>query len=429
MKGRARGGWWLAAGLGILTAGAACGGGEPPAGGDAAAAATAPVDTAQGGRSAWVRRLGGLGVEQVWRSASGGDGAAVVTLIGDPDFTGRPPYDLGLVRLRADGSIAWSRQFTGLRSAEQLTWVSVAVTGMGNTFLSLHLECTAGESCMDFGAGQASGSLIVKFGPSGQLVWQRVIAADEGRSEVTVDGNGGPAVAVWRAMGGEAGGRRLVRYRWDGERLYDVRAPEVGGPGEIYPLAVGMDPAGNLAVGDGSAFYSLDGRGRLRWKAALPGGSVVSIGGTDLGTVVALVRFSGGTVSWGGTSSSAPEGVTGTFLAVAESNGAPRFGREIGVDDRAPIGAAVDPAGRVAILTEAAAGCERLEKWNLAGARLWTRSVSSCAPGVSCNTVSVDPVSHHVRVAGALSGTADLGTGPVSSRGGSMDGFVLDVRP
>lgn len=419
--------WWLAAWIGIFTATAACGGGESSAdrGEAAAAKAAAPIDTTRGGKSVWVRRIGGLGTEQVWRSASGADGVAAVTLIGDPDFTGRPPYELGLVRLRADGSIAWSRQFSGLLSSEQITWVSVAVSGAGNVFLSLHIECTIGQSCIDFGAGHARGSLVVKFNPQGALLWQRAIAADAGVSDITVDGNGGVAVAVWRS----AEGRRIVRYRWDGELIYDIPAPDVGGPGWMYPLAIALDRSGNLAVGDGRFFYQLDAGGSLRWKATVGNAGIVAVGETDHGTVVALARFSGTTVSWAGTQSTAPEGVGGTFLAVAESNGTPRFGREIGVDDRSPIGAAVDPAGRVAILTEAPNGCERLERWDLAGHRQWARSLVNCAPGVSSWTVSADPVSHHVRVGGALTGTADFGTGPVTSRGGSMDGFVLDVMP
>ncbi|MGC3999525.1 MAG: hypothetical protein QM767_19620 [Anaeromyxobacter sp.] len=410
--------WWVAASVAAaVAAGLACGGGEgaaPPGGADAAAAA--PIDTAQGGQGVWVRRLGGLGTEQVVSMGAGGGGTTVLNLVGDPGPTGLPPYDLGLVRLRDDGSIAWAKPFHG---SYGLTWLSVAVSGMGNTFLSFHTDCVVGNGCMDLGAGQATGSVVVKLDPSGRVVWQRAIAATDGLSAVTVDGNGGVALAVYRD------GKRLVRYRWDGSRVYDVAAPDVGGPAGPYPLAIGLDPAGNLAVGDGSAFYVLDPSGKLRWKADLGAGRIVSIGATARGTVVAVAEFQD-VIEWAGTRAITRGGVSGVFLAVAEASGAPRFGREVGGDERSVRGAAVDPAGRVAILTTAFGGAvprDRLEKWNLAGELLWSREL-----GATAWAVTVDPASHHVRAGGALYGTVDFGTGPTTSRGDS-DGWVLDVLP
>lgn len=96
-------------------------------------------------------------------------------------------------------------------------------------------------------------------------------------------------------------------------------------------------------------------------------------------------------------------------------------------------GASVDPAGRVAILLRGTPGrsCQAMvEKWDLAGARRWSRSVATCsASGFATWTgLAVDAQGHHVRVAGGLEGTVDLGTGPVTSRGG-VDDLVLDLWP
>jgi hypothetical protein len=70
-----------------------------------------------------------------------------------------------------------------------------------------------------------------------------------------------------------------------------------------------------------------------------------------------------------------------------------------------------------------------VERWNLAGDRLWARWLKSCSAGwATAGPIAVDPASHHLRIGGELSGTVDLGSGPVTSRGGG-DGFVADVRP
>jgi len=143
------------------------------------ALARSPIDAPGGGTSVWVRRLGGAGAEQVTSLGAGGGGTTALNLIGAEAPSGIPPYAIGLVRLRDDGSIAWSRQYPGVHG---LTWISLAVTGMGNTFLSFHTDCVVGQDCMDLGAGQATGNVLLKLDPAGRVVWQRAIAATSGLS-------------------------------------------------------------------------------------------------------------------------------------------------------------------------------------------------------------------------------------------------------
>lgn len=423
----ARCGRWWAAAAGSLVLGLGCGG--SPADGvqpEAGRGEVRQIDTPQGGTTVWARQLGGAGSEIVVDVAPAPDGgAALVTMIGRTGPFNHYPTSMGLVRLRADGTVAWSREFA-LGGAPAVC--SAAVTGMGNVFLSASVRCQ-GTGCLDLGGGHAVGALVAKYAPDGRFVWQRAVGGLNG-APVAVDAAGSAAVAVSREGTGATAGARLVKLRWDGATLWDLPAPAVNPGVSPAPSALAFDPAGNLAVGDGLAFYSLDPAGKVRWTAhladpAVPG-YVAEIGATSLGTVVAIARSGGdGTLSWAGATSSV---AGGGLLAVAEANGAPRFGRALEAPPATPIGGAVDPAGRVAILYSMSGGWG-IQKWNLDGVRLWMRRFPSQQSGsLSLLGLAIDPVSHHVRAAGFFTGTIDVGTGPLSSRGDNDD-LVLDLMP
>jgi hypothetical protein len=413
----------------------ACSGGTGGGPAVAADAAPPPIDTAAGGSTTWVRTLGGLGTEWVVDVATHADGStSLLTVIGDGGPTGTTPLDWGLVRLRPDRSLAWSRTFKGTSGLS--TRLSIAASPLGNLFLAFNIACTVGESCMDLGAGQASGSVLVKFAPDGHTVWQRALPATMNVTNVAVDAAGSAAFAL--ARGTLTDNLRFVKFRWDGAQLWDLPAPRVNaGAAEPEPWAIAFDPAGNLAVGDRLVLYSLDAGGGMRWRAPLgegsTGGIVASIGTTALGTVVAVALFDSGTVSWAGTRATASGSDRGSLLAVAEADGSPRLGRVLSLGDgRDAAAAAVDPAGRVAILTDGPGSCdEQVERWDLAGDLLWRRALAGgCPPDARLlvSGIAVDPVSHHVRIAGGLQGTVDLGAGPVSSRG-QLDDLLVDIAP
>ncbi len=411
--------------ISLLSMAAACGG--PPAAEDGPPEAdAAAVDTRQGGAVAWVRQLGGRGYEFVQDLATSPHGTTLLTIVGDTGPMG-VPVDLGLVRLRPDRSVAWSRQVHGI--TDQTTWLSVGADRSGAVIVSFHFDCQVGQTCVDLGRGQAAGSVLARFDRNGRLLWQRAIQADMGLSEIAVDPQGNAAVAVFRGDAGTASGTHVVAYDARGNRKFDVAVPfPVFDP---YPVLLAYDDAGNLAVGDWGSLTiaSLDPRrGLPRWTAHLGGagarGGIRAIGTTAKGTVVAVAGFTGGPIAWGSSRSAS---ASGTFVAVAEGDGRPRLGWEVG---RSVGAAAVDPAGRLALLT-AAAGEEcspRLERWNLVGRRLWERPLSTCTGYVFTNALGIDPRTHDVQAAGAMGGTVDLGRGPITSRG-DLDGFVLDVRP
>jgi hypothetical protein len=157
---------------------------------------------------------------------------------------------------------------------------------------------------------------------------------------------------------------------------------------------------------------------------------VASIGATAIGTVVAVLNHNTGFLSFAGTTADATGKRGGVFIAVAESDGRPRFGRNVGYSIGA-LGASVDPAGRLAVLTGAGFCGDTVWRWNLAGDLLWSRPVSSicnASSGVWTSSIATDPTSHDVLVAGGMWGTVDFGSGPVASRGG-VDDFVVDIAP
>lgn len=422
--------WWVAA-AGCLALGLGCGGApgadaEPGTSG----AEAAQLDTPRGGTTAWVRQLGGMGYEALVDIAAAPDGGVVVVNhIGRTGTFGAYPTSLGLVRLRANRTVAWSREIPVAQA--QVHRPQVAVTGMGNVLLAVEVRCE-GTGCPDLGGGRAPGgahTLVAKYAPGGAFVWQRAIDALT-CGPLAVDANGGVAFPAFREGTGPKAGARIVRLRWDGAPLWDLAAPVVVAGITPGPSALGFDPAGNLAVGDGLVFYSLDPAGRVRWTARLadPGvqGWIPDIGTTRLGTVVVIAQPTAmGTVSWAGTTYTAAQGGApiAAFLAVAEAGGAPRFGRVLPPEYQAGD-AAVDPAGRVVIASQGVGGW-LIEKWNQAGARVWSRAFSG---PVGWSGVAVDPASHHVRAAGSFSSTMDLGTGPMTARG-LADGVVVDLNP
>jgi hypothetical protein len=411
-----------------LAAALGCGGGGP-SGDPGQAAAASVIDSPRGGTTSWVRQLGGAGAERVISLATTPDGGQVlVTIVGDGGSNGRAPIAFGLVRLRPDRTVAWTRQYTV--GSEQLQGVSVAVTpAIGNVFLALNISCAVGTNCPDFGGGQAAGSLIVKFAPSGRFVWQRAIPGVQyNLTRVAVDPSGDVAIAVTGAAG-----PWIYKYQWDGASLLGIPAvPVHGAAAAPLPSALALDQGGDLIVGDGLAVYKVLLDGMLDWTVRLGSpivpGQITSVGVTAQNTVVAVARVDAGTVGVAGNNATLTNGV---YLAVIEWFGTPRLGRVVADGGRYPVGAAVDVAGRAAVLTRGAGSCDdRIERWNLAGDRLWSRPVAACRTGgtTSSSAVAIDAASHHVRVGGGFTGTVDFGAGPVTSRG-ATDGFVIDLQP
>jgi hypothetical protein len=413
-----------------------CGGGSRPGSDERpnpqGSTTGALIESSAGGTTQWVRRLGGLGDESVAALATGSDGSTtLLTFIGTPGSVVDEPDYVGLVRLDRSGAVIWSTALANPQHAA-IAGPSIAVSPLGNVLVAATVQCGSTGGCFfDAGGGAVLGSVLYKFEPPGTLAWQRTL---DGRlaGNVAVDGHGGAVVSLVDLTSAE----HLRKYRWDGATEWTVPSP-VRDPGGAR-IAVAFDPDANVAVGRGLRIAKLDPSGNLLWAAnlaadATTSGTVAEIGTTAIGTVVATVGFRG-TVAWGGTVATQPATGSdlGAFVAVAESDGSPRFGKWLGAV-RNVLGAAVDPAGRLAVLTTYGSCADTVWRLNLAGALLWTRAVVATTPcdgsgAAFAGSIATDPVSHDVLVGGRLWGTVDFGSGPVASRGG-VDGFAVDIAP
>jgi hypothetical protein len=398
---------------------------QPPPG-----AGTPPgVDSAAGGSTRWVRRLGGNGDESVLALAAGSDGSAtLLTRIGSVGSSPDQPDSVGLVRLDRSGAVTWSKELPNAQHAT-IQIPSLAVSPDGAVFVAAQVGCPQrGGGCfLDVGAGPVSGAVLFRFDPTGTLAWQRSLGARLA-GNVAVNARGEAVVASMDHVAGE----HLTKFRPDGPVVWDVPSPVI--QTYVARTAVALDADDHVAVASGLQFAKLDQAGHVLWSATVAAGAgaigeVAAVGATDKGTIAVVMRFLQ-TVEWAGTKVSA--GAAGsTFIAVAESDGAPRFGKAFG-GDAILMGAAVDPAGRIAVLTTAAPCADTVWRWNLAGALVWTRALAtgSCdaSAGSFATAIATDPSSHDVLVGGGSWGSIDFGSGAVASQGG-IDDFIVDVAP
>jgi hypothetical protein len=399
--------------------------GSQPSGPEAGAPAAsgAPVDSAQGGTTRSVRPIGGAGDESALALAASADGSVtVLTAIGWQPWAPAIPSALGLVRLDPSGAVTWSKELPNPAHAP-LRDFAMAVSPAGNVFLALRIDCGTSAGCaFDAGGGPLAGSVLLKLEPPGTLAWARTLDGAL-TSGVAVDAQGSAAVAF------DDGSRvQLRKYRWDGATEWTVAspAPHVF---ESLHTALAFAPDGGVAVGAGLGLWKLDAAGNVLWSSPLAaeqgGGAVVrSLGTTTAGTVVTTFQFYG-TVGYAGLVAHAHVG-SGILLVVAEHDGSPRLARTF-AGDAGVIAAAVDPAGRVAVMTRGGPCDDIVWRWNLAGDLLWDRPLAKSGCELA-PALAVDPASHEVVVAGSFWTPADFGAGPVTPRGGS-DAVVVRLAP
>ena len=209
-----------------------------------------------------------------------------------------------------------------------------------------------------------------------------------------------------------------------------------------------IDPTGDVLIGAGVADRTMgegrqigvdgvstplvlkyDSAGHFLWLVELRGlnGSIGSVGTSALGTVVAAGTFNG-TATFGSDTLSYEPGTrdSAAMLLVIEPNGSARFARQFDAGQRSggPL-IAVDPPGQVAIAFSVATCSEtKVEKVNLAGEHLWTRTFAPVDCQGSVVTYGLTVSNHNVVISGGMSGSVDFGPGPVSA-----SGFLVELAP
>ncbi|SEM17206.1 hypothetical protein SAMN05444354_112179 [Stigmatella aurantiaca] len=321
------------------------GGWSEPAGREAPEAAAA--QTAASGRTAWIRKYGGMGAEHLDAlSAHPQGGFLAVGRFGPVAFPREEGLALGLYN--ADGSLAWSRVVT----TEAVHATSVTLTSLGNILLVGRYrgspDLGAGPLPAVTGSQSWEGFFIAKFSPTGQTVWTQgfsalgirgelqraapsAVATDAAGSLVvtgafrgTLDLGGGPLSSHLTGNTGEAWGEGgfVAKFSWEGKHQWSaaLQSGVFDTPGKTPRLqSITTDPEGNVLLGGSSgAWMNLgDGvlgvqapfiakysaTGRLLWKRLFGGayGDVMGLQAQGTGQVAFIGNF-GGSFTFGGRS-------------------------------------------------------------------------------------------------------------------------------
>jgi hypothetical protein len=152
-----------------------------------------PLVAAQGSHLDYFRRLGGLGTDNAWDMAVDAAGNAWIAGSSDSRSHGLGDFDAFVVKLRPDGSVAWTRLLGG-SSHDQASKVALDASGnayiAGYTFSS-DFQTTPGAFDESYNGG-AIDAFAAKLGPDGALVYSTFLggSSDDFGGGVTVDASG-----------------------------------------------------------------------------------------------------------------------------------------------------------------------------------------------------------------------------------------------
>ena len=185
-----------------------------------------------------------------------------------------PNSSLTLLKYSPTGNLLWAKMWSGIGNGTEAGG-GVVVDQSGNIYV--------GGSTSSFGAGR-SNVLLLKFDPSGNLLWQRIWGAGvaDGASSLALDGSGniylaGSTDTTFRSryvdvlvMKVDSAGNLLWQKNW-------------GGPNNEYAYSIAVDSSSNIYVtgyttsfgpgGSNVFLLKLDSSGNLLWQRVWGGGS------------------------------------------------------------------------------------------------------------------------------------------------------------
>ncbi len=158
-----------------------------------------------------------------------------------------------LSKLDPAGRLLWRKD---LGAGEGVIASALAVDAAGNAYLTLR----------DYGDDNArEGSYLRKYGPGGQVLWQREASDPTDLGDVVVTADGGVYVTAFESSGRSP----LLKYDQGGTLVWEVALPQDGlndvavavGGGAVY---VGAN------TGDDIKLYRYDEGGALVWERTIP---------------------------------------------------------------------------------------------------------------------------------------------------------------
>jgi hypothetical protein len=221
------------------------------------------------GALAWASQWGGPRQDSPQRNtlAVGDDGSAIVAAsLLDTDG---PEWDLGVVKVNADGQLVWQIAALGAPGAQRPH--GVALSGDDIVVAGHHGPPADGN-----GEGHSHEILVLRFASTGDLMWQRSYAATgqfDTPYSMTVDGDGNILLGGHAGVGNDDAdvmaakldpdGNVLWAFTWGAvgpiERAWDVATDDEGAvylAGPVYGVGNGGDSIFALRISAG---------GELQW--------------------------------------------------------------------------------------------------------------------------------------------------------------------
>lgn len=404
-------------------------------------------------------------------AGAGGSGSAVsVTSSGVTSGSGAASGSVGSGGAAGPGCAADVERSLAFGSAGFDEITGLVVDTSGNIYVA---GTSAGNVVIDSSLVSGHGgadAFVAKLGPDLSLLWARTYgdALDQGAHGLALDPNGGIVVAGDAQGSIDLGGGALAsagdrdvfvaKLDVDGEHLWSRM---FSGQAADWAHGVAVDPAGNVFVG-GSIGATVDVDGIVVSAAAGPGDAFVaklaadgtplwaasygdaayqgvhSIAAFSTGDVV-ITGDAAGPVDFGGGAVGPTSGGTAldVFVVKLSGNGSHVWTVPfVGSGRERAHSVAIDSADRVVTtgqftgtasfagldLTSAGADDVYLVKLDAAGTLVWgQRHGDSSIDNIRQVTVGADD---DVLLAGPVSGSTDLGCGPVGGEDGDPMGFV-----
>jgi hypothetical protein len=224
------------------------------------------------GNLLWSKQIGTASYDYIASVATDVDGSVVITGATDGSLFGTNPGEREpfLAKYDALGTLLWSQQIR-----TQTSWSnSVAIDQIRNVYLSGYTCC----GLFDSSANQDA--FLIKYNPSGNLLWFRQLGTDssDGSASVAVDRTGNAYVTGWTygSLGDGANDSNdqdvfLAKYDASGARLWTRQfATHL----DEYGHDVAVDADGNAFITGGepgsfggtSFLTKLDPSGNLLWS-------------------------------------------------------------------------------------------------------------------------------------------------------------------
>jgi hypothetical protein len=348
--------------------------------------------------------------------------------------------DVFLMKLDPAGSPVWVKRF-GILTGER--GEAVAVDASGNLLLAGHYQCNVlyQPTSIDFGGGTLPcnfsdmGPFVAKLDPNGNHIWSYGMPSGDLWTfrplDIAIDAAGSASVLVSR-LSAQDHAMFVRKFDANGNVLWSaspVSGSTFGADGELA-----VDGAGNVivafehAVGVGTCpcdYYvsiaKYDPGGALIWKKQISGPGAQGDGGGARGVAVdgggnifvAGPLYGNGDLDLGGGQLSGAPG----FLAKLGPDGAHIWSQ---TTSHSSDTLSMDSAGNLVSSVYHFSGLGWTSKLDPSGATLWTLPVGA-------RRIAIDP-QDRIAGTGMFSGTADFGTGPLTSAGG-VDGFVALISP